>query len=103
MNVRLNQAGDHQSPVEIVLQRLGSDMRLDRSDASVADADIDQVAGLSGNTGASEYEVEWHELLRRLGAAEVGGLELGIVGQRRGLACAHDAAGLQDVAPIGDG
>jgi hypothetical protein len=42
-------------------------------------------------------------LVRRLGPAEIGCLELRIAGQRGGLTRTHDAAGFQHIATVGDG
>jgi hypothetical protein len=42
------------------------------------------------------------KLLRSLGVAQIGRLDFGIIGQRRGVVFADDGAGLQHVAAIGD-
>ena len=42
MDVRLDEARDHQAAVELFLRRVGRDVRLDRGDAAAADPDVDQ-------------------------------------------------------------
>ena len=91
MDVGLDEAGDHQPPVELFLRRVGGDMGRDVGDAAVRDADVEERLIVSGQPALTQDEIERHGgLLRRFGAAEIGGLELGIIGQSRRVVGAHD-------------
>ena len=86
MDVGLDEARDHQPAVEHVrpaasAAMLGGDL----GDAAVRNADVEQRGASLGEPRLAQDEIERHAagLLRRLGAAEIGRLELGVVGRAR--------------------
>ena len=53
---------------------------LDRGDAAVADADVDEPIFSAGDAGGAQDEIERHRpSLRRFEAAEIGGLQRGVL------------------------